>query len=85
VYVYNHEGEAILMASRFVVQYERPKSGRFTVLDTSTDQPVVTPDGKPLTGLSHSTAEIVAEKLNKGEAPPPLNGKTGSRLRLYMA
>ena len=79
------KGRAILMADRFVVRYEHPKNGRFTVLDTSIDQPAVTPDGTPLTGLSHSTAEVVAEKLNKGEAPPPLNGKTGSRLRLYMA
>nr|WP_210168707.1 hypothetical protein [Bradyrhizobium sp.] len=78
------KGRAILMADRFVVRYEHPKNGRFTVLDTSIDQPAVTPDGTPLTGLSHSTAEVVAENLNKGDAPPALNRKTGSRLRLHM-
>jgi hypothetical protein len=52
---------------RYVVWYEQPRAGRFTVLDIRIHQAVIGDDGKPLTSLSYATAEEEAEKLNASD------------------
>jgi len=56
---------------RYFVIFERPVTGRFTVLDSVKREPAVDSQGRPLTGLSHSTADAAMEKLNAGEAVEP--------------
>ncbi|MCG2626664.1 hypothetical protein L6654_08520 [Bradyrhizobium sp. WYCCWR 13023] len=53
---------------RYAVIYERAKTGRFTVLDMTTHEPATLgPNRRTLTALSHSTADILAAKMNANE------------------
>ena len=58
------------MKARYVAWYERPVTGRFTVLDLSLDVPAIGKGGKPLSGLSHFTAEAEADRLNAARSRP---------------
>src|SRR3954447_1009113 len=68
------------MKERYVVWYERPVTGRFTVLDLSEDVPAIGKGGKPLSGLSHSTAEAEADRLNAARSRPAARQRSQSDL-----
>ena len=60
---------------RFTVIYEQPKTGRFTVMDHIIGKPAIGRERRPLTGLSHSTADALAAAMNAARSPPdPLIG-----------
>ena len=59
---------------RYTVIYEGRRTGLFKVLDLMTREPA-TRHGKPLSGLSHSTADTLAEKMNAcGRLADPMIG-----------
>ena len=59
---------------RYKVVFEGVRSGRFTVLDLTTHE-AATQHGKPLTGLSHSSADALADGMNlRGRQTDPIIG-----------